>query len=296
MREISPWFGLTDGPDADLAVVVVGCPFGSADAFRGGADQGPAAIRAWARTAEAIDESGGAIRGLRVIDRGDAMVPGDGGEERWRAIEAMATAALAEHPGALLLGLGGDHAVTPPLATAARRAGEPPAFLLLDAHADCFAEYEGDPLSHACVLPRLWDRGGYAAADTCIAGVRSFASDELDRIDAAALAVSARTWRELGAEALAAEIRRASDGRPLYISVDIDVLDPSCAPGTGYPVPAGPDTRELLALLRAVFGGQPVVAMDVVEVAPPIDPSGITAATAAHIVLQALGFWAASRS
>lgn len=293
MRKISPWFGLTDNLEADTTVVVVGCPFGSADALRGGADEGPAAIREWSRTAQAVDEVGRRIDGLRVVDRGDAVAAGDSGEERWHAIETAARAALRSHPGARLLGIGGDHAVTPPLATAMHAEHGPLAFLLLDAHADCFAAYDGDPLSHACVLPRLWDRGGYDPRRTCIAGVRSFAYDELESMAAAALCVPAREWRRLGTEKLAAKIRAATDGLPLYVSVDIDVLDPSCAPGTGYPVAGGPDTRRLLSLLEAVFRGQPVAALDLVEVAPRVDPSGITAATAAHLILQVLGFWTA---
>ncbi len=290
MRKIGPWFGLGDTPDPDTTVVVVGCPFGSSDTFRGGAHEGPAAIRQWACTAEAVSEVGHPIDGVRVIDCGDVDTRDDSGEGRWRAIEAKAAQLLAEHPGAFLLGLGGDHAVTPPLATAARRAMGDLAFVILDAHPDCFATYDGDPLSHACVVPRVWERGGYNRDTTCIAGVRSYALEELDVMDTAGLMIPARTWQGFGSEALAREIRDLTSGAPLYISLDIDVLDPSCAPGTGYPVAGGPDVRQLLALLREMWQQQPVAAMDLVEVAPAVDPSGITAANAAHILLQVLGY------
>lgn len=290
MREIGPWFGLSDTSDADKTVVVVGCPFGSADSFRGGAHEGPEAIREWARTAEAVSEAGHPIDTVRVIDCGDAETDDDSGEGRWQSIEAKAAEVLADHPGAFLLGLGGDHAVTPPLATAARRVMGELAFVILDAHPDCFATYGGDPLSHACVVPRVWDRGGYDRDTTCIAGVRSYGRDELDIMDTAGLALPARTWQGFGSEALAEEIRNLTSGAPLYISLDIDVLDPSCAPGTGYPVAGGPDVRQLLSLLREIWQRQPVAAMDLVEVAPSVDPSGITAANAAHILLQVLGY------
>jgi len=307
MRDISPWFGLSSVAEAEQTIVVVGCPFGSAEAFRAGANEGPHAIRTWARTAQAINEVGHPVTGIRVVDCGDAVVASDAaaadpaptcrdaGESRWRAIEDEAAEALAAHPGAFLLGLGGDHAVTSPLAAAARRARGEMAFLLLDAHPDCFETYEGDPLSHACVVPRVWDRAGFQRATTCIAGVRSYALEELEVMDTAGLVVPARPWRTLGSEALAEEIRILTGGAPLYISLDIDVLDPACAPGTGYPVAGGPDVRELLALLCAVFERQPVAAMDLVEVAPPVDPSGITAANAAHILLQVFGFLTPSR-
>jgi len=290
MREIAPWFGLSEITDADKTVVVLGCPFGSADAVRGGADVGPGAIRQWARTAEAITEVGHPIADLRVIDCGNVTASGHDGESRWRAIEARAGEVLTAHPGAFLLGLGGDHAVTPPLAAAARRAHGDLAFLLLDAHPDCFAAYDGDPLSHACVVPRLWDRAGFSRQSTCIVGVRSYALDELDTMDSAGLVVPARPWLAFDPGALAAEIRESTRGKPLYISLDIDVLDPSCAPGTGYPVAGGPDTRALLTLLSEIFDRQAVAAMDLVEVAPAVDPSGITAATAAHLLLQVLGY------
>lgn len=289
MREIGPWFGLGGTPEPDRNVVVVGCPFGSADTFRGGAHEGPEAIRRWARTAEAITEVGHPVGRVRVIDCGDAA-PGDAvGEARWQAIEAKASEALGEHPGAFLLGLGGDHAVTPPLATAARRQVDDLAFLLLDAHPDCFESYDGDPLSHACVVPRLWDRGGFEPATTCIAGVRSYAFDELEIMDTAGLVIPGAPLAALGSEALAAEIDHLTRGAPLYISLDIDVLDPACAPGTGYPVAGGPDVRQMLSLLGAIWRRQPVAAMDLVEVAPAVDPTGITAANAAHILLQVLG-------
>lgn len=290
MRDIPSWFGLGEVAEGDETVVVVGCPFGGADAFRAGAHEGPRAIRQWARTAQAVNEVGHPVFGVRVVDRGDAAADDDRAESRWRAIEDHAAAALAAHPGAFLLGLGGDHAVTPPLAAAARRALGDMSFLLLDAHPDCFDVYGGDPLSHACVIPRLWDRAGFSPARTCIAGVRSYAPEELELMDTAGLVVPARPWKTLGSVALADEICALTGGAPLYISLDIDVLDPSCAPGTGYPVAGGPDVRELLTLLGEIFERQPVAAMDVVEVAPAVDPCGVTAAAAAHVLLQVFGY------
>ena len=289
MRAIDPWFGLSSTLEAAKTVVIVGCPFESGDAFRPGADKGPAAIREWACTAEAINEVGDPINDVRVIDFGDAGPSEGTGEERWQVIENAATQALKENPGAFLLGIGGDHAVTPPLATAARKGLGEMAFILLDAHPDCFESYDGDPLSHACVVPRVWDRAGFDRATTCIAGVRSYSFEELRCMNAAGLVIPAQRWQVLGNEELAAEIHDLTAGMPLYISLDIDLLDPAHAPGTGYPVAGGPDVREVLTLLAQIWRQQPVAAFDIVEVAPSIDPTGITAANATHILLQALG-------
>ena len=288
MREIPAWFGLTEVEEAERDLVVLGCPFECGDAFRGGASAGPEAIRNWAQTAEAVTEEGHPVD-LRVVDAGDVEAEDDSGEGRWQAIETTARDALGDHPDAFLLGIGGDHAVTPPLAAAVRALNEDLGFLLLDAHPDCFDTYNDDSLSHACVLPRLWDRAGFVAEDTCIAGVRSYAEDELETMDTAALVVPSRPWEALGGEALAEEIREATSAKPLYVSLDIDLLDPAHAPGTGYPVGGGPDLRGVLELLQWVWRLQPVVAMDLVEVSPPLDPAGITAANAAHVLLQVMG-------
>jgi agmatinase len=289
MREIPAWFGLTAVESAEREVVVLGCPFEGGDAFRGGSSAGPAAIRAWAQTSQAITEDGIAIDGLRVVDRGDVTTDDNSGEGRWAAIEAAVAVALRQHPEAFLLSLGGDHGVTPPLASAVRAARGDLAFLILDAHPDAFDAYDGDPLAHACVLPRLWDRGKFDSDTSCLVGVRSYAVDELEVLEELGLVVSAQRWFGEGSLMLADDILRATRGKPLYISLDIDVLDPAFAPATGYPVAGGPSTRRVLELLAAIWRRQAVVAMDLVEVAPGIESSGVTESTAAHICLQILG-------
>ena len=289
MREIPAWFGLTAVESADREVVVLGCPFEGGDAYRGGSSDGPAAIRAWARTSQAVTEDGNAIEGLRVIDCGDAAATDDSSEGRWAALEAAATEALRKYQGAFLLSLGGDHGVTPPLAAAVRAARGDLAFLILDAHPDAFDIYDGDPLAHACVLPRLWDRAGYNPDTSCLVGVRSYALEEIAALQELGLVVSAQRWEGEGSAMLADDILRVTGGRPLYVSLDIDVLDPACAPATGYPVAGGPNTRRVLELLGAIWRRQPVVGMDLVEVAPAIESSGVTESAAAHICLQVLG-------
>ena len=365
MRTIPPWFGLAvaddlaparpdpepsvsvqaDAVDAappsaarsavpapirqeNREIVVLGCPFDGAVSGRAGAADGPAAIRGWAASAEAITEDGSMISGLRVIDVGDVVLPDtpaasetprvsgtptdqaqssrssdpgasiESGQSasRWQAIEAAADAALRAHPQAFFLGLGGDHGVTPPLLASSARHHPGLGLLLLDAHADCFPDYEGDRASHACAVSRAWDHAGIVPRNTALVGLRSYAQIELASLRQAGWVVSAAEWSRQGVGTTADAIVDVLGGGPVYSSFDIDVLDPSAAPGTGYPVAAGPSSRDVLELLAALWPRLDIFGMDLVEVAPALDPSAITAATAAQVLLQVFGHVAAEPS
>ena len=284
MRDIGSWFGLTRRDGEQQTALILGCPVDDAATGRSGASAGPVAIRRWGESAEAIDETGRLITGLQVRDLGDVMPDAPA----WPTIEAAARQALRQEPNGLLIGLGGDHSVTPPLVAAVADRYSDLAFLMLDAHADCFDTYDGDRNSHACVVRRVWDTVGVEPDSTCLVGLRSFAHAELESIDDAGLVVTAAAWTAAGSEELARQIAESVGDRPLYVSLDIDVLDPAVAPGTGYPIAGGPDCRALLDLLASLWGMRRVVGMDLVEVAPALDPSDSTAAVAAHILLQVL--------
>ncbi len=284
MRDIGSWFGLTNKQGEQRTVLILGCPVDDAATGRSGASAGPAAIRRWAESAEAIDESGHPVTGLQVRDLGDITIE----DPVWTVIAAAGRAALVEHPGAFLIGLGGDHSVTPPLVAAVAEHHPELAFLMLDAHADCFDSYDGDRDSHACVVRRVWDTVGVSADATCLAGLRSFAGTELESIERAGLVRTASSWSALGSRELARQIADRVGDRPLYVSLDIDVLDPAAAPGTGYPVAGGPDCRALLDVLASLWVSIDVVGLDLVEVAPALDPSDSTPAVAAHVLLQVL--------
>jgi len=284
MREIGGWFGLTDRVGEQHTALILGCPADDAATGRSGASAGPAAIRRWAESAEAIDEAGRPVSGLQVRDLGDVTLDGPS----WPAIEAAAREALRRQPDGFLIGLGGDHSVTPPLVAAVADRHPDLAFLMLDAHADCFDIYDGDRNSHACVVRRVWDTVGVEAGSTGLVGLRSFAHAELDSIGEAGLVITASEWNAAGSEETASRIFELVGSSPLYVSLDIDVLDPAAAPGTGYPVAGGPDCRAVLDLLTALWGATRIVGLDLVEVAPALDPSDSTAAVAAHVLLQVL--------
>ena len=284
MREIGNWFGLESAAGGRRRIAVLGCPFDGAATGRGGSMEGPAAIRRWSSTEEAIDEFGRPVRDVVIADLGDVDIAGTAPLD---AIRDAATAAL-EDGATTLLGLGGDHSVTIGLASAvAQRHGEI-AFVMLDAHADCFPDYEGDPDSHACTVARLWQLGALRPEHTGLVGLRSYATPELDSLAACGLVVPAGEWLATGAAAVARRVLDLTAGRPLYLSIDIDVLDPSAAPGTGYPVAGGPTSRQLLDLLAILVPASNIVGIDLVEVAPGLDTTDITAATAAHLLLQVL--------
>jgi agmatinase len=291
MREIGHWFGLQSVVDAPRRVTILGCPFDGAATGPAGSADGPAAIRAATATEEAVDEYGRPVRGLGVVDLGDVEAAE---ASALAAIRRAADLALADADAdCTLLGLGGDHAVTMPLAQAvAARQGEI-AFLMLDAHADCFPDYEGRPDSHACTVARLWDSGTVKSEHTALVGLRSYATPELPAIAQAGLMVPSASWLAAGAPAVARQVLDVIGGRPLYLSIDIDVLDPAAAPGTGYPVAGGPTSRQLLDLLEIIVPASRVVGLDLVEVAPSLDATGVTAATAAHLLLQVLAALAA---
>ena len=284
MRDIGDWFGLQRVVGAPRRVAVLGCPFDGAATGRGGSVEGPGAIRRWSSTEEAIDEYGRPLRNVVVEDLGDVDTTGAAPLD---AIHEAATAAVADGA-TTLLGLGGDHSVTIALAGAvAKRHGEN-AFVMLDAHADCFPDYEGDPDSHACPVARLWQLGALRPEHTALVGLRSYATPELEPLAECGLVVPGGEWLTTGAAEVARRVLEVAAGRPLYLSIDIDVLDPSAAPGTGYPVAGGPTSRQLLDLLAVIVPASNIVGLDLVEVAPGLDSTDITAATAAHLLLQVL--------
>ncbi len=287
------WSGLAeDDPRAEVGIL--GIPFDNATSFRKGAAFAPVRIRSLTPHLAPYSEEGKPIS-LRVRDYGDVYRDLDW-DRYFARVEERARAVLA-HPFALFLG--GDHSVTIPVtATFAEVISGRLGYLHLDAHLDLADEFEGHPWSHACTARRVLEQPGFAPARTVFVGVRSFMKDELAYL-AAYPEIEVRPARELhrrGPEELAAEtVARLSGADAVYVTLDIDVLDPSCAPGTGTPEAGGLTTRGLLEFLRPIFTDLPVRAMDVVEVSPPLDRSDITAFAALKVIYEVLG-WVEGRS
>jgi agmatinase len=281
---------LDDVERADVAVL--GAPYDGGTSFRPGARFGPAAIREASVLMRPYNEPLDVLpfSQAQVADAGDAGPDPLEVEAAHAAIQARAGELHAA--GARVLGLGGDHSVALPLMRAAAERHGTLSLLQLDAHPDTWDSYFGHKVSHGTIMRRAVEEGVIEASASAQVGLRGplYAGSDLE--DSAALGFSLMLARELDVEA-AIGLARGRLRSPVYVSVDIDVLDPAFAPGTGTPEPGGLATRELLAILRGLAGaGLDLVAADVVEVSPPYDSNGITAlaaAAAAYDLLALLG-------
>lgn len=285
-----PWGGLA-APDADpqaADVVVVGLPYDGGVSFRRGAAEAPARLREISRTADAATEEGEIIRDLRVADAGD--LPPSGPAHHYFETAAARLAALPAD--AFVLGLGGDHSVSVPLHRgAAGRWKEPFGIVHIDAHPDLFDVYAGDRLSHACPLRRAAEMPLVGPSRIVSLGIRSVGIEEVDYARRSGLRlITAREIARRGLDDVVAETAgRLSGLSRVYLDFDIDGLDSSVAPGTGYPAPGGFTAREFLTLLERLFGALPIRSMGIVEVAPPLDPNDMTSMMAVQTVLEVLG-------
>jgi agmatinase len=271
-------------------VAVLGAPFDGGTSFRPGARFGPAAIREASLLMRPYNEPLDLLpfAQAQVADAGDA---GPDPLEIGAAHAAIqARAADLHDSGARVLGLGGDHSVALPLMRAAAARHGKLSLLQLDAHTDTWDEYFGHKVSHGTVMRRAVDEELIDPAASVQIGLRGPLYAATDMEDNAALGFHALLARELEAAGVAGAVELAREHLrpPVYVSVDIDVLDPAYAPGTGTPEPGGLTSRELLAILRGL-AGLDVVAADVVEVSPAYDPAGVTAMAAAAAAYDLLG-------
>ena len=278
------WSGLSS-VTAAAEVGVLGVPFDGAASFRRGTAFAPARLRELSPHLAPCAEEGQPLS-LRVRDYGD--VPLDLEWPRYfQAVEDQAMKVL-QHP--LALFLGGDHSVTIPLMRAFNQAVDGPFGVLhFDAHPDLFDVYEGHRWSHACTARRALELSGLASRHLVFVGLCSFSREEWDflRAHSEIPYYTARQCYRRGIEAIAEEVvEKLGDVQSVYLTLDIDGLGPGYAPGTGYPEGVGLTTRDLLELVRVVFQELPVRAMDVVEVAPPLDQSDITSFAALKIIYE----------
>jgi agmatinase len=269
---------------------VLGIPFDGGVSYRHGAAAAPAKLRELSGHMARCADEGQPLR-LSVRDYGD--VPLDLEWERYfRSVEQRAAGALG-HPFALFLG--GDHSVTIPLMRAWHGAGEGPFGVVhFDAHPDLFDVYSGHRWSHACTARRALELEGLDEKHLAFVGLRSIALEEWEFLQTHPEIpyFTARQCYVRGIEAIAEEVvARLRDVRAVYVTIDIDGLDPAYAPGTGYTEGGGPSTRELLELVRTICRELPVRAMDVVEVAPPLDHNDITSFAALKVIYEA---WSAT--
>ncbi|MCQ1947503.1 MULTISPECIES: agmatinase [unclassified Arthrobacter] len=267
-------------------VAVVGVPFDSGVSYRPGARFGGNHVREASRLLRpynpALDAS--PFENLQVADAGDMAVNPFNINEAIETVQQNALD-LTEH-GTKLLTLGGDHTIALPLLrAAAERAGSPVAMLHFDAHLDTWDTYFGAEYTHGTPFRRAVEEGILDTEAISHVGTRGplYGKKDLedDRRFGFGILTSSDVYRQ-GVDEVVAKLRDRIGNRPLYVSVDIDVLDPAHAPGTGTPEAGGITSRELLEILRGLRGLN-LVGADVVEVAPAYDHADITAVAASHV-------------
>lgn len=250
--------GLEQVPDrASSRYAVLPVPFDGTSTWQKGADRGPEAILEASANMELFDIETRSepwragivtLAPVTALESAEAMV---------RQVREIAAGVLAD--GLVPVGLGGEHSVSIGMIQACAHHHPGLTVLQLDAHADTRESYEGSPLNHACVMARARE-----VASIVQVGIRSLDAAELPHLDEDRVVFA----HEFEPRETAWKVKRLLKGAPVYITVDLDCLDPSEMPSTGTPEPGGLRYRELTDLLRSVIKKRQVVGFDVVELMP----------------------------
>ncbi len=277
--------------DDDAEIGVLGVPFDNAVSWRGGTRHAPQRIRSITPYLAFVTEEGTVLQ-VRVKDYGD-MESDLNWERFFEATEASA-AKIINGKHKLAFFLGGDHSVGIPLFKAFARSFQGPVgYIQFDSHADLADYHEGHAWSHANTALRNLEQPMFSPSHLAFVGLRSFLTEEVD-FYAAHPEIGWHTARSVyrrGIEAVARDvIAQMKEVEAVYMSLDIDGIDPSCTPGTGTPEHGGPTTRECLEFLRLIFAELPIRAMDIVEVSPPLDISDVTSLAALKVMYEVFGF------
>jgi len=270
-------------------VAVLGIPFDAGTSYRPGARFGPQAIRQASRHLRtnfhpAYDTE--PFRTLQVADAGDVACNPFNIEEAIAQIEAAADEVFERAPA--LVSLGGDHTIAVPLLRSVNKVAGQVALVHFDAHLDTWDTYFGAPYTHGTPFRRAAEEGLFDDDASMHVGIRGplYSADDLARdAELGFKVVHCDELETHGVEHVIERIRERIGDRPLYLSIDIDVLDPSHAPGTGTPEIAGLTSRELLHIIRGLQGAN-LLAADIVEVSPAYDHAEITSLAAATIAFE----------
>jgi agmatinase len=261
-----------------MTPTLLGIPYDGSSSFQRGAALAPTAIREALRSAssnswneDVIDVAG------RLADAGD-LVFADGADP-YPVIESGVAGLLDR--GATPILLGGDHSISPPVLRSVRRFAPRLTILHLDAHPDLYDAFEGDCRSHACPFARVMEE---RLADRLVQlGIRTMSAHQQEQ--SRRFGTEVTSMRD-GFEAMVVAAG-ALEG-PVYLSLDIDVLDPAFAPGISHPEPGGLSTRELITIIQAIPRAS-LVAADLVELNPLNDLRDLTARVAAKLVKEIVG-------
>lgn len=281
MRQNIETFIACDAAYEDAKVVIFGAPFDSTTSYRPGARFGSATIRHESYGLETyspyLDRD---LEDINVYDAGDLELPMGSAEKALNDISTMTAEILDD--GKLPLMMGGEHLVTLGAFREVLQRYPDVHIIHFDAHADLRDQYLDVRLSHACVMRRCHDLIGDGRIHQF--GIRSGERAEFDFARAGHTDFHPFTFD--GLDGVVAEL--ASSQVPVYFTIDLDVLDPSVFPGTGTPEAGGVSFDELRKALTKVCQQLNIVAMDVTELAPTLDPSGVSTAVAGKVVRELL--------
>jgi agmatinase len=267
---------------------VLGIPFDAGVSYRSGARFGPSGIRAGSKLLRPyhppLDISPWDVH--QVVDAGDVVANPFDLLEAVGQIQAAATGLLTKAD--RIVTIGGDHTIALPLLRAMHAAHGPIALIHFDAHLDTWDTYFGAPLTHGTPFRRASEDGFLDLTGCLHVGIRGPLYSDTDLADDTKLGfqvLRATDADDLGIDEMIARMLARVGDRPVYVSIDVDVMDPAFTPGTGTPEAGGLSSREMLRLIRALEGIN-LVGADIVEVAPAYDHAEITGIAAAHLAYE----------
>ncbi|MEP3346043.1 MAG: agmatinase [Litoreibacter sp.] len=275
---------------ADLDVAFVGIPMDHGSSWRSGTRFGPAQVRNESSMIRpyAVQTGAAPFDKLQCADVGDVAINTFNLRESISIISNYYDNLLKND--VIPMSIGGDHTITLPILRAIAKKHGPVGLIHIDAHADVNDEMFGERECHGTVFRRAFEEGLLRPSDVYQIGLRGtgYTAEDFDepREWGFNLTLAQELWHKSTAP-LAAQIKENMGAGPVYITYDIDSLDPSIAPGTGTPEIGGLTTPQALELIRGLRG-LPIVGCDMVEVAPPYDTSGNTALTGANIMFEML--------
>lgn len=284
------WAGLNVSADIDDAdIVILSVPFDGGVSFRSGAKDGPDAIRDITYSIAPTTERFQSLKGLKVKDIGH--MEGRNRDELFENTEKQIAELVKQNKKFTVLG--GDHSITIPIIRGINQAVEQTFGIIhIDAHFDLCDTLEGDELSHGSTERRALELEHVEKNSQYFIGIRSVEEDELNYIQNNPVQViSAYDFDKMGVNAVVKKVKEAM--KPfdkVYITLDIDCLDPAYAAGTGTPQFGGLTSRELLNLLEGLFQ-LPIIGFDIVEVAPNLDPALTSVFAARKIITECWGHW-----
>ena len=269
-------------------VAVVGVPFDSGVSYRPGARFGPGHVRASSKLLRDYNpvQDIAPFATQQVVDAGDLSCNPFSIDEAVEQIDAGARSVVER--GAKLMTIGGDHTIALPLLRVMHELHGEIAVVHFDAHLDTWDTYFGAPITHGTPFRRASEEGLIDKTGSMHVGIRGPLYARSDLTDDQVLGfqvVGSHEMDDLGWRGVVQRIAARVGDRPTYVSLDIDVLDPAFAPGTGTPEAGGLTSRELLQILRS-FSTLNLVGADIVEVAPAYDHAEITGVAAAHAAYE----------